>query len=64
MKAKEIREKSNAELVKDVDTMKEELFNLRFQQATGTLQNSAKLNNLKKDIARIKTILTERAMDK
>ncbi len=62
MKANEIREKSNAELAKEVETLKEELYNLRFQQATGQLQNSAKMKTLKKDIARIKTILTERKM--
>lgn len=60
MKAKEFREKSNQELDQDVLTLKEELFNLRFQQATGQLTNSAKMRTIKKDIARIKTILTER----
>ena len=62
MKAQEIRERSNNELEKEVITLKEELFNLRFQQATGQLENSAKMKNIKKDIARIKTILTERQM--
>ena len=62
MKAQEIREKSNNELEKEVVTLKEELFNLRFQQATGQMENTAKMRNLKKDIARIKTILTERQM--
>ena len=62
MKAQEIREKSNKELEKEVVTLKEELFNLRFQKATGQLENTAKLKNIKKDIARIKTILTERQM--
>ncbi len=62
MKASEIREKSNAELATEIDSLKKELFNLRFQQATGQLENSAKLRALKKDIARIKTILTEREM--
>ena len=37
------------------------LFNLRFQQATGQLENTARLKTVKKDIARIKTVLTERA---
>ena len=60
MKAQEIREKSNNELEKTVVTLKEELFNLRFQQATGQLENSAKMRTIKKDIARIKTVLTER----
>lgn len=61
MLAKEIREKSNEELLKDVDLLKEELFNLRFQQATGQLENSARMKDIKKTIARIKTIMGERA---
>ncbi|MDQ0360056.1 50S ribosomal protein L29 [Breznakia pachnodae] len=60
MLAKEIREKSNEELLKDVDLLKEELFNLRFQQATGQLENSARMKDIKKTIARIKTIMGER----
>jgi len=62
MKAQEIREKSNNELEKEVVTLKEELFNLRFQKATGQLENTAKLKKVRKDIARIKTILTQRKM--
>ncbi|MEY8468882.1 50S ribosomal protein L29 [Faecalibaculum rodentium] len=61
MKANEIREMSNEELVKQIDVLKDELFNLRFQQATGQLENTARLKQVKKDIARIKTIQTERA---
>lgn len=61
MLAKEIREKSNEELLQDIDTLKEELFNLRFQQATGQLENSARMKDIKKTIARIKTIMGERA---
>ncbi|MGB4985564.1 MAG: 50S ribosomal protein L29 [Erysipelotrichaceae bacterium] len=60
MNAKEIREMSNAELEKEISTLKEELFTLRFQQATGSLENTARLRTVKKTIARIKTILTER----
>ena len=61
MKANEIREMSNEELVKQIDVLKDELFNLRYQQATGQLENTARLKQVKKDIARIKTIQTERA---
>ena len=61
MLAKEIREKTNEELLQEIDTLKEELFNLRFQLATGQLENTARLKTVKKDIARIKTVLTERA---
>lgn len=61
MLAKEIREKTNEELQAQISTLKDELFNLRFQQATGQLKNTARLKTVKKDIARIKTVLTERA---
>lgn len=61
MLAKEIREKTNEELNAEINTLKDELFNLRFQQATGQLENTARLKTVKKDIARIKTVLTERA---
>ena len=60
MKVTEIREKSNLELEEQVVSLKEELFNLRFQQATGQLENPAKMRNVRRDIARIKTILTQR----
>ncbi|MEG0314529.1 MAG: 50S ribosomal protein L29 [Erysipelotrichaceae bacterium] len=62
MSAKEIREKDNTELLKEIETLKEELFNLRFQQATGQLQNSARMKTIKKTIARIKTVMTEREL--
>ena len=61
MLAKEIREKTNEELNAEINTLKDELFNLRFQQATGQLENTTRLKTVKKDIARIKTVLTERA---
>lgn len=61
MNVKEIREKSNEELNKEMTSLKEELFNLRFQQATGQLENTSKIRDIKKTIARIKTIITERA---
>ncbi len=62
MKIKDIRDKSNEELLKEVDSLKEELFTLRFQQATGQLTNSAKMKEVKKTIARIKTVITERQL--
>jgi large subunit ribosomal protein L29 len=61
MKAKEIREKTNEEIVAEINTLKDELFNLRFQQATGQLENPARIKTVKKTIARMKTVLTERA---
>ncbi len=59
-KMKEIREQSDLDLNKQMDTLKEELFNLRFQQATGVLENPARIKEIRKTIARIKTVLTER----
>ena len=61
MKAKEINEKTNEEIVAEINTLKDELFNLRFQQATGQLENPARIKTVKKTIARMKTVLTERA---
>ena len=60
MNVKEIRTKSNAELLNEINSLKEELFNLRFQQATGQLDNPARMREVKKTIARIKTVITER----
>jgi large subunit ribosomal protein L29 len=60
MNTQEIREKTNEELVSQLDALKTELFNLRFQQATGQLTNTARLKSVKKTIARIKTVMTER----
>ncbi len=57
---KEIRDKSNDELVKWVDELKEELFDLRFQKATGQIDNPMRIREIRKTIARIKTVQTER----
>ena len=62
MTAKEIREKSNTELLQEIETLKEDLFNLRFQQATGQLENTARMKTVKKTIARIKTVMREREL--
>lgn len=59
MKAHEIREKSYVELSEEVKALKSELFKLRFKAATNRLENPMKLSHIKKDIARIKTIMTE-----
>ena len=63
MKATEIREMSNEELTKKLEEFKSELFVLRFQNETGQLENPMKINLIKKDIARVKTVLRERAAD-
>ena len=60
MNIQEVRDLSNAELTQRIATLKEELFNLRFQQATGQLENPSRLREIKKSIARIKTVITER----
>ena len=60
MKTKEIRQMSIEELGKKVVELKSELFNLRFQLATGQLDNPSNIKAVKKDIARVKTILRER----
>ena len=56
----EIRQQSSENLLKQVDELKRELFDLRFQQATGNLENPARIREIRKTIARIKTVLTER----
>ena len=61
MNVKEIRDMSNEELVKEISSLSEELYNLRFQQATGSLENPARIKDIRKTIARIKTVQTERA---
>ncbi|MFI3283498.1 MAG: 50S ribosomal protein L29 [Erysipelotrichaceae bacterium] len=60
MNVKEIRDLSSTELLENINSLKEELFKLRFQQATGQLENPMRLREIKKTIARIKTVLTER----
>ena len=64
MTVQEIRELDNAALLDKVEELKKELFGLRFQHATGQLENTARLREVRKSIARIKTILTERENDK
>ena len=59
MNAKEIRELNNAELNEKLGKLKEELFNLRFQLAINQLENPMRITAVKKDIARIKTIIRE-----
>ena len=57
MKANELRDMSAAELTKKLAELKEELFNLRFQHAINQLENPGRIETVKKDIARVKTIL-------
>jgi large subunit ribosomal protein L29 len=62
LKVEEVRELPDEELRTRLDEVKEELFNLRFQNATGQLDNYKRLGILKKDIARITTVLKEREL--
>lgn len=63
MKVKALRDLSTAELEKKVVDLKEELFNLRFQMATGQLENPMKIHEVRKDIAKAKTVLREREIN-
>ncbi|MDN6161705.1 MAG: 50S ribosomal protein L29 [Atopostipes sp.] len=59
MKAKELRELSTEELLKQEAEYRQELFNLRFQLATGQLENTAQIKKVRKNIARVKTVLRQ-----
>ena len=63
MKADEIRELTGEELQEKLADLKTELFNLRFQLATGQLDNPARVRAVRKDIARVKTIICERELN-
>ena len=60
----EIRELTNEEILKKIEEYKEELFNLRFSQATGNLEKPSRIKELRKLVARMKTILRERELDR
>lgn len=61
MKPRELRELSEEELLHKETELKDQLFKLRFQHAMGQLDNAMKLRNIKKEIARIKTVLREKS---
>lgn len=61
MSATELREKSLDELREQLSTLKKEAFNLRFQQATGQLENTARVKTVRREVARVKTVLNEKA---
>jgi len=60
MKSADLRAKSEDELKDELLNLRKEAFNLRFQAASGQLENTARVNQVRKDIARVKTILGER----
>ena len=61
MKAKELRDLSVAELEKKTADLNQELFNLRFQLHTGHLENSSRISQVRKDIARVYTVIKEKS---
>ena len=60
MKATDARAKTEDELTGELDVLGKEIFNLRFQRANGQLENTARVRQVRRDIARIKTVLGER----
>ncbi len=63
MKINEIREQTKEELETKLTEIKKNLFNLKFQKATGQLENLIKIRNLRKDIARVETLLREKELN-
>ena len=61
MSAPDVRARSTDELSEELDTLGREIFNLRFQRASGQLENTARVRQVRRNIARIKTILGERS---
>ncbi len=61
MNAQELRDKTPDQLRDELANLKKEAFNLRFQQATGQLENPARLRTVRRDAARVKTVLNEKA---
>ena len=61
MKAAEVRAMNKADLEKKLSELKAELFNLRFQNATNQLDNTSRIKEVRKNIARIQTVITEKA---
>lgn len=62
MKASELRNMTTSEIEQNISSLKEELFNLRFQLATGQLETTSRIKQVRKDIARAKTILRQREL--
>lgn len=63
MEMNKMREMTKAELNVELEKMKKELFNLRFQHVTGQLENPVKMREVKRDIARVKTIIREKELE-
>ena len=61
MKAQELQSKTPEQLREQLGALKKEAFNLRFQQATGQLENTARMRAVRRDVARVKTVLNQKA---
>ena len=61
MEAKELRERTMDQLTETLENLKKEGFNLRFQQATGQVENTAQMRRARRDVARVKTIINEKS---
>ena len=61
MNAQELRDKTPDQLIEELSNLKKEAFNLRFQQATGQLESTARMRSVKRDVARVRTVLAEKA---
>ena len=61
MNAQELRDKTPDQLREELSNLKKEAFNRRFQQATGQLENTARMRSVKRDVARVRTVLTQKA---
>lgn len=63
MKAIDLRDKTPDQLRDDLEALKKEAFNLRFQAATGQLENTGRIRAVRRDVARVRTILNEKAIE-
>tara|TARA_R110002074_G_scaffold368096_2_gene542474 strand:+ start:198 stop:407 length:210 start_codon:yes stop_codon:yes gene_type:complete len=63
MNAHELRDKTPDQLREELANLKKEAFNLRFQQATSQLENTARMRSVRRDVARVKTVLNQKAAD-
>ena len=64
MELNKMREMTDIELTTELEKMKKEVFNLRFQHVTGQLENPVKMREVKRNIARVKTIIREKELEK
>ena len=63
MKAEDLRAKTVHELKDEIDSLAKEAFNLRFQKASGQLENTARVRAVRRDMARVKTVLNQKAQE-